>query len=352
MDVAVLAGGRSPEHDISLASAQRVLSQLNRNRWRVWPVFLDRAGAFWPSREPLAADRSWRPEDRSVADPMRPGAAFDFLLEHAGVQVVFPVLHGVYGEDGTIQGMLELYDLPFVGSGCAASALAMDKLRTRQILAASGLPQARAYVSAITVGAIRGQLELQFERMTAVTGLPCFAKVDTSGSSRGVQRIADRADFERFADAGHDSDRRWLAEAAIDGEEITVAVLGNRSGPLQALPAVGIYPRFSDHFDERAKYEPGACDEVVPPRNLTAEQIERAQDLALRCHRELGCDGMSRTDMIWSSTGPVLLETNSIPGLTRTSLLPRAAQAAGMSFAQLLDRLLQLALQRGSGQIG
>lgn len=344
MDVAVLAGGRSPEHDISLASARQVLTHLDRTNWRVWPVYIDRQGQFWPAAEPLAQDATWQPEAGTSGNPMRPGAALEYLLDRAKVQVVFPVLHGPFGEDGTLQGMLELYGLPFVGSGCAASAVAMDKLRTRQVFAASGVPLAPEYLSRLAVGEVVRCLDEEFRRMTDTTSLPCFAKIDNSGSSRGVVRIGDRSDFERFVTSHQGSSRRWLAEAEVVGEEITVAVLGNRGDALQALPVVGIYPRFSDHFDERAKYDPTACEELVPPRYLTAEQGEQAQELARICHRELGCDGMSRTDMIWSAEGPVVLETNTIPGLTETSLLPQAAAAAGLSFAQLLDRLLELGL--------
>ncbi|MGB3969430.1 MAG: D-alanine--D-alanine ligase, partial [Planctomycetota bacterium] len=143
MNVCVLAGGRSPEHDVSLNSAAQVLQHLDRQRHRVWPVFLDRAGGWWPAKAPLPAATAWRPGDAtSSAGPLRPGAALDWLLDHAGIDVVLPVLHGPFGEDGTVQGLCELYDLPCVGSGCAASAVAMDKLRTRQALQAAGVPLA------------------------------------------------------------------------------------------------------------------------------------------------------------------------------------------------------------------
>ncbi|MEC7583906.1 MAG: hypothetical protein VYE77_06275 [Planctomycetota bacterium] len=344
MDVAVLAGGCSPEHDISLASARQVLAHLDRSRWQPWPVYIDRQGGFWPAREPLPQGASWLPEGGATGKAMRPGAALEYLLDHAAVEIVFPVLHGPFGEDGTVQGMLELYGLPFVGSGCAASAVAMDKLRTRQVFAANEVPLAREYLSCIPVGELGGCADDEFSRMTDATGLPCFAKVDNSGSSRGVVRIANRADFDEFVQSHVGCSRRWLAEAEVRGEEITVAVLGNRGDTLQPLPVVGIYPRFADHFDERAKYDPNACEELIPPKHLTATQSEQAQQLALLCHRELGCDGMSRTDMIWTSSGPVVLETNTIPGLTETSLLPQAAAAAGMDFPRLLDRLLELGL--------
>lgn len=347
MDVAVFAGGRSPEHDVSLASVGQVLQHLDRRRWRVWPVFLDRDGTFWPRREPLAEGETWRPHDRSTAHgPLRPGAAIDWLLDHARIQVVFPVLHGPYGEDGTLQGMLELYDLPCVGSGCAASAVAMDKLRTRQVLQSAGVPLAAAYEPTRPLAAADAAFE--FARLRDTVGLPAFVKVDASGSTVGVQRITNEADLAAFFTAFRGRFRRWFGEAQAQGEEITVAVLGNTGGPLQALPVIGIYPRCDTWFTHEAKYRKGASEEVIPPRGLSPAQLEHVQALAIRCHEVLVCDGMSRTDMIVTKDGPIVLETNTIPGMTGTSLLPQAAAAAGISFPALLDRLLDSALAQKS----
>jgi D-alanine-D-alanine ligase len=347
MQVAVLAGGRSPEHDVSLASAGQVLQFLDRTRYGVWPVFLDRDGSWWPQRRPLAADEPWHKRDPAYAHgPLRPGAALDWLLDKPGIDVVLPVLHGPFGEDGTVQGMLELHDVPFVGSGCAASAVAMDKLRTRQVLASAGVPLAKAYEPGGPLA--RADAAHEFARMATAVGLPAFVKVDASGSTVGVQRVQTLADLQGFFHAFAGRFRRWFAEQALVGEEITVAVLGNTGSELQALPPVGIYPRCDTWFTHEAKYRPGATEETVPPRGWTRERIEPVQALAIRCHEALVCDGMSRTDMIVTEGGPIVLETNTIPGLTRTSLLPQAAAAAGLPFAALLDRLLALALQRSA----
>lgn len=344
MQVAVLAGGRSPEHDVSLASAGQVLQHLDRGRWQVWPVFLDRTGGWWPDREPLGAGMPWRPADPATTrGRLRPGAALDWLLER-GIQVVLPVLHGPFGEDGTVQGMLELHDVPCVGSGCAASAVAMDKLRTREVLAQAGVRLAPAYCPKTPLE--RADAASEFAAMRAAVGTPAFVKVDASGSTVGVARITTEDELAAFFAAFGRGFRRWFAEAAVAGEEITVAVLGNTGGPLQPLPPVGIYPRADTWFTHDAKYRPGAAEELVPPRGLSPRQILEVQALAVRCHEVLVCDGMSRTDMIVGADGPVVLETNTIPGLTRTSLLPQAAAAAGLSFAALLDRLLDLALER------
>ncbi|MBL8756735.1 MAG: hypothetical protein JNK15_25790 [Planctomycetes bacterium] len=345
MDICVLAGGRSPEHDVSLASATQVLQHLDRAKYRVWPVFLDRSGGFWPAKAPLPHGARWDPADQAASvGRMRPGTALDWLLDHARIDAVLPVLHGPFGEDGTIQGLCELYDLPCVGSGCAASAVAMDKLRTRQTFAACGIPLAKAYEP--TTPLARADAHLEFARMQACVGTPAFVKVDASGSTVGVQRIASEADLARFLDTFRGTFRRWFAEQALTGEEITVPVLGNTGATLEPLPPVGIYPKCDSWFTHEAKYRPGATEEVVPPRGLDVAQIAAVQALAMRCHEALVCDGMSRTDMIVTVHGPVVLETNTIPGLTRTSLLPQSAAAAGYSFSGLLDRLVELALQR------
>ncbi|MBM4062816.1 MAG: D-alanine--D-alanine ligase [Planctomycetes bacterium] len=345
MDVAVLAGGRSPEHEVSLASAAQVLQHLDRLRWRVWPVYLDRDGGFWPARAPLPAGATWRPREPGAScGPLRPGAAIDWLLDHARVEVVFPVLHGPLGEDGTVQGMLELYDLPCVGSGCAASAVAMDKLRTRQALAAAGVPLAQAYEPRTPLRCAEAREE--FPRLVAAVGLPAFVKVDASGSTVGVQRVATEQELASFFAAFRTGFRRWFGERQLDGEEITVAVPGNTGDELLALPPIGIYPQCDPFFTHEAKYTKGAAEEVIPPRGLSPAQIELVMALAIRCHEALVCDGMSRTDMIVTDDGPVVLETNTIPGMTGTSLLPQAAAAAGIPFPALLDRLLLAALDR------
>lgn len=345
MDIAVLGGGRSPEHDISLRSAQMVMRHLDRARYRVWPVYLDPNGGFWPHRKPMLAHETWQPGDRSTAHgPMRPGTALDWLLECAHVEMVFPVLHGPYGEDGRLQGMLELHDVAYVGSDCLASALAMNKQRTRQVLRAAGVRVAAAYVPEAPLD--RCDVGREWERLLAEVGAPCFCKAECSGSSRGVARVETKEQFAAFVAGARGTFDRWFAESLVQGEEVTVPVLGNRSDRLESLLPIGIYPKFSDHFDEDAKYRAGACDEIVPPKGWTPAQCRVVQDLAERCHRELGCDGMSRTDMIVGPDGPVVLEVNTIPGMTETSLLPKAAAAAGYTMGTLLDRLVEHACRR------
>lgn len=357
MEVAVLVGGASPEHDVSLASAAQVLAHLDRNTHRVWPVLLTREGTWRVARRPLqpGEDAMPGPEGAAPCDAaldrwgellpaMRPGTALDYLLDEARIDVVFPVLHGPFGEDGTVQGLLELSGIPFVGSGCAASAVAMDKLRTRQVYRAAGIRMPDAYEPSQAVDGYDAASELA--AMERAIGLPAFAKVDASGSTVGVARITREADLAAFFAANGRRFRRWYAEQAVTGEEITVAVLGNSGDRPVALPPVGIYPVDDDWFTHDAKYRPGATEEIIPPRGLSPDRLREVQELAVRCHEQLVCDGLSRTDMIVTADGPVVLETNSIPGMTSNSLYPRAAKAAGYSFPALLDRLLELAMAR------
>ncbi|MCB9871397.1 MAG: D-alanine--D-alanine ligase [Planctomycetes bacterium] len=340
-DIAVLAGGCSPEQQVSLRSGAQVLAHLDRERFRVWPVRLEREGGWSVGDAPVAAgDPSEFPV--SAASPVPPGVAVARLLE-LGVSVVFPVLHGPLGEDGTVQGMLDLHGLPYVGSGCAASAVAMDKIRTREVLTAHGVPMAPAYVAAAPL--CRAVPRGEAERIGATVGFPCFLKVDVSGSSLGVARAEGEADVAEFLRVAPQLGRRFLAERAVQGEEISVPVLGNAGFDPEVLPPIGIYPRAARFFDHAAKYDPGATDEVVPPRGLDAAGITAVQQLARTCHEVIGCDGLSRVDMMVTADGPLVLEVNTMPGFTRESLYPKSAAAHGIDYRTLLSRLIDLALE-------
>jgi D-alanine-D-alanine ligase len=350
--VAVLGGGRSPEHDISCQSAREVLAHLDPTRWCGVPVFLDREGAWCPPIDEGWFDGSIRDAQRAFGieptRPMRPGEAVAHLLDR-GVAVVFPVLHGRFGEDGTVQGMLELHDVPFVGSGTAASAVGMDKIRTREALRARGIPMAPAWFADSPLAGADPDAVLAALAAAGI-GFPCFLKTDVSGSTLGVRRANGPDDVRSFLAEETARGTRFVVEGLVVGEEISVPVLGNSAEvELQPLTPIGIYPR-SDQgfFTHVAKYEAGGADEVVPPRGLSEGQIASAKELACRCHRALWCDGISRTDMIWTADGPVVLEVNTIPGMSRASLVPKAAAADGIAFARLLDLLIESALRRAS----
>ena len=350
--VGVLTGGASAERDISLATGAQIAASLSPERYEV--VLLDPLAL-------MARNPSLTAEQRTHAQQLQQGAGrLDALPTHETLprgleaqiasatralvpatraigadaeplDVVLIALHGPWGEDGRIQGMLDILGLPYTGSGVLASALAMDKVMAKTVLAASGLDVPRG------VPVARADDPLA----RAVT-LPVFVKPVQQGSSVG-SAIVERADQleAAIADALRYDDRALVEERAI-GRELTVAVIGNDE--LQTLPVIEIVTKHA-FFDYRAKYDAGESEEIVPAP-VPEAVARRAQELGLRAHRALGCRGMSRTDLIWTADDRmVVLEVNTIPGMTANSLLPKAAQAAGISFEALLEKLLGWALE-------
>jgi D-alanine-D-alanine ligase len=254
------------------------------------------------------------------------------------IDVAFLALHGPYGEDGTIQGMLDLIGVPYVGSGTLASALAMDKVMAKTVLGAAGVPVPRGLV--LERSALRADPDGLAARAVA-QGLPAVVKPACQGSSIGMSLVSEARAMRAALQEAFEYDSRVLVEERVVGGELTVGVVGNRE--LEALPVVEIVPKH-EFFDYQAKYDPGLTDEICPAR-IPDEVAATAKELAKRSHRALGCRGLSRTDMIHSARGLVVLEVNTMPGMTVNSLLPKAARAAGIEFADLLDRLVRLALE-------
>jgi D-alanine-D-alanine ligase len=253
--------------------------------------------------------------------------------------VVFLALHGRYGEDGTIQGMLELLGIPYTGSGVLASALAMSKVMSKKLFRLEGIPTPDSWVLSDA-----GEAEDLLSRHAAGRErlpLPLVVKPNEQGSTIGITVVRDDIELAPAIRTAFHYDSCVLLERFVAGTEITAAVLGNRE--LEVLPLVEIVPE-GGFYDYERKYTAGATDEIVPAR-IRPEETERARELAIRAHRALGCRGMSRVDMIVAEDGIWVLEVNTIPGMTPTSLLPRAAAAAGLTFTQLLDRLIALALE-------
>jgi D-alanine-D-alanine ligase len=283
---------------------------------------------------------TFQDEIQRAAQSLKP--ATEALAPHSAadrIDVAFLALHGRYGEDGTLQGMLDLLGIPYVGSGTLASALAMDKPMTKTVLAAHGVPLA----SGVVVERHEFRRDpVAAARRAAAQGLPAVVKPAAQGSSIGMSMVAREQEMRGALELALRDDDRALVEERLVGTELTVGVIGNRE--LLALPAVEIVPK-RDFFDYRAKYDPSLSDEVCPAR-IPAAAADKAQELAKTTHRALGCRGLSRTDMILTvDRGPVVLELNTMPGMTVNSLLPKAARAAGIPFPELLDRLVRLALE-------
>ena len=306
--VVVIAGGWSEERDVSLDSAREVR------------MALAEAGFSHVDQLDLAA----------------PDLVEKLLAGH--YDVALPVLHGRYGEDGCAQGLLEVLHLPYAFSGVTASAVGTEKDVTKAVYAAHGIRAPRGV-------AVASGTELTDEQVSALVaelGLPLFVKPAANGSSFGVSRVTDAGLINRaIADAGDDAGS-ILIEECVEGTEISVPVIGNEDA--QALPIVEIVTG-AEFYDATVKYEPSALHHVIPAR-LSPEVTARAQELAVAAHRALGCRGCSRSDFIVTASGePVILETNTIPGMTAESLLPDAARHAGITFPELCTRFVEWALE-------
>ena len=342
--VAVLSGGPSREHDVSTKSGAAVARALQALGHQVLPVAIGKDSRWTLPDAPAQALAGASETAAALARP--PAAALAELSagDSSRVDVVFVALHGPYGEDGTVQGFLETAGVPYTGSGVAASALAMDKERTKEVLVHHGLrtapwvPVDRESWSADSAAIVR--------RVAEVVGWPAVVKPPRDGSSFGVSVVHSEEDARRAVESGLESaDARVLVERRIEGIEVTCPVLGNRRGPWRTLPLVEIVPRDREFFDFQAKYE-GASQEICPAR-IGDDIAARVRADAVTAHRVLGCDGVSRSDFIVDASGqPWFLETNTVPGMTEQSLCPLSAKAAGIEFARFCEMLVELGLER------
>jgi len=323
--VVVLGGGRSSEHDVSLASAASVRAGLTRGGHEVLAVEISRAGAWTCDGAPVE---------------LTPGGG---LLD---AEVVFPVLHGPFGEDGTVQGLLECLDVPYVGSGVLASAACMDKVVAKELLARAGLPQ----VDYRAVRHVRWSADPDavLDELAAL-GLPVFVKPARLGSSVGIVRVAAADDLADALETAFAHDPLVIVEASASGLEIECAVLGNDEpdvstpGEIVLTAAVG-----SDGwYDYEAKYTPGGMELVVPAR-IPAELAARVGSLAAQAFTALGCAGLARADFFVAlDSGAVLVnELNTMPGFTETSVYGKLWAASGVPYERLLTRLVELAIER------
>jgi D-alanine-D-alanine ligase len=306
MRLALIAGGKSAEREVSLKSGEQVFQALDKAKYDI---------------------RRYDPRDD-----------LERLMQDASkLDVALVIMHGRGGEDGSLQGLLDLLGIPYQGSGILGSALGMNKELSKILYQQAGLQVSRALFFN------KGEAPSP-EQIEARLGLPVVIKPVNEGSSIGVAKARTREELEKGLKAAFLYDHRVLVEEFLQGVEVTGGVLGNKK--LAALPLVEIVPSEQyDFFDYEAKYKPGASTEIVPAR-LDEAIAHKAQEAALTAHRALQCRGYSRTDMIVRNRDIFVLETNTIPGMTATSLFPQAAQAMGLAFPQLLDRLIELALER------
>ena len=322
--VAVLLGGRSSEHDVSLASARSVIDALDPERYETVAVEIGRDGRW----ELGTADNGSVAETLPVPTSKVPATLGE-------VDVVFPVLHGPFGEDGTVQGLLELAGVPYVGAGVLGSALAMDKDVFKAVMRDRGIPVTRN----ITLRQGEGP-ENPFD-------YPAFVKPARLGSSVGISKVHDDDELAVAVALAFEHDEKVLVEEFVDGVEVECGVLGNEQ-PEASLPGEIVSHSFdgADWYDYSAKYAEGGMDLVVPPR-LEQKTIDRVQELAVQAFVAGECEGMARIDFFVRPDGEVLVnELNTIPGFTATSVYAKLFEASGVPYPELVDRLVQLALDR------
>jgi D-alanine-D-alanine ligase len=305
--VAVLGGGRSSEHDVSLESARSVREGLRQAGHEPVEVLVQRDGRWKQGRRLLA---------------LAPGAG---LLE---VDVVFPALHGPFGEDGTVQGMLDLLDVPYVGAGVLASSLSMDKALFKDLMAAHGVPQGDYAVA-------------RYGQAPPTFGPPAFVKPARLGSSVGISKAVSEVELDQALTLAFEHDPIVVVERLVEGMEVECSVLGN--GDPQASTPGEIVVTGRDWYDYEAKYTDGGMELVVPARTPFVDDVRR---LAVEVFKIVGCSGMARVDFFVTEDGVLVNELNTIPGFTATSVYAKLWEASGLAYPQLLDRLLELAVER------
>lgn len=342
--VAVLLGGRSSEHAISCVSGRAIVAALDPNRYDVRVVGIGRDGVWVMADDAgvsVVVDGEPLPEVSTTARRVT-------LEEALNVDVAFPVLHGPWGEDGSVQGLLETWDVPFVGSGVLASGAAMDKSVMKSLLAAAGLPIGASVT--ITDRAWKQDPDRVVEQIEAL-GLPVFVKPCRAGSSLGITRVVEPSQLVPAILEARRHDPRVIVEAAItDAREIECGVLVDGSGEPRSSRCAEIVVRAEHEFyDFRAKYLDDSADLVVPA-DLPEEWERRVQELAVRSFDALMCEGLARVDFFVRADGSMLVnEVNTMPGFTSISMFPRMWAASGLSYPDLVDALVADALRKGTG---
>lgn len=345
----VIFGGESPEHEISLKSVTSVLNNLDKEKYEIYTLGITKNGKWqlylgdWSNIESGA----WEEDERYLKEAfISPDASFKGLFvcdngkyEVIDIDVIFPVLHGEYGEDGTVQGLFELSHIPYVGMGVLASANAMDKTYSKIVFDAAGIPQA----AWVTVSA-SDNFEERADEIEEKLGYPCFVKPARTGSSVGIGKAHNRSELISALRNAAGFDRKILVEEHIDGHEVECAVLGNDDAK---AAVVGEIKPTVEYYDFDAKYNDDSTVLVIPAE-LPQETSEKIREYSVRAFKALDGQGLSRVDFFvkYSDGTVVLNEINTLPGFTNISMYPKLWDAAGICYSELLDRLIELALKR------
>ncbi|WP_181350657.1 D-alanine--D-alanine ligase [Thalassobacillus sp. CUG 92003] len=347
--VGILFGGKSAEHEVSLQSAKNIIEAIDENKYDVVLIGIDKEGKWHLSKASQFLLNEENPKlialnksNEGIA--VVPGKATNQVVALGDQQldqldVIFPIVHGTLGEDGSMQGMLRLANLPFVGSGVLGSAVSMDKDIAKRLLHGAGLEVARS----ITVSR-NNRSTVQFEQVKAELGTPLFIKPANQGSSVGVSRVEHEDDFNRGLTEAFQFDHKVIIEESINGREIECSVLGNEdpeaSLPGEILPQDGFYSYEAKYVDEK-----GAILEA--PADLNDEQVKAIKEASIQAFQALNCEGLARVDFFFTDDGRIIInEINTLPGFTRISMYPKLWEVSGLPYDQLIDRLIELALER------
>lgn len=346
--VAILFGGKSAEHEVSLQSARNVIAALDRTKYDPVLIGINKNGQWLApgvSERYMALtvkqQQSKGPEKSREVVMLAPSGE-GILTRDSGmiegkIDVVFPVLHGPFGEDGTVQGLLKLADVPFVGAGVLGSAVGMDKDVMKRLLRDAGIPIGKFFV-------VRSEKEVKFADAKKKLGLPVFVKPANLGSSVGVSKVRNEAEFKKALMHAFRFDTKVLVEEFLEGREIECSVLGNEN-PIASVPGELVIK--SDFYSYEAKYlDP---DAMVPqiPANLSKSLTKKVQEVSVAAYTALCCEGMGRVDSFVTKDGRVLVnEINTIPGFTNISMYPKMWEASGLSYSKLIDKLIQFAIER------
>ncbi len=341
--VGILFGGRSAEHEVSVVSAQGVMGAIDRDRFLVAPLGVTRDGAWLTPDETQAALDTIKAERMASLSASPAGGdirpqVLDALRE---LDVVFPLVHGTFGEDGSLQGLLEMLNLPYVGAGVAGSAVGMDKALQQMILRQAGLPVPQSLV--VTTSRWQEERSTLSHEVERQVGYPCFVKPANSGSSIGTSKVRSREDLAgAMADAFH-HDRKVLVEQAIEGRQVECSVLGNDRPEASPIGEIAFSREF---YDYAAKYQ-DSTTRLIIPAEIPPELTRALQAMAIAVFQALDCAGMGRVDFFLTPDGqPYVNEINTIPGFTPVSMYPKLWEAAGLSYRDLITRLIELGLER------
>lgn len=350
--IGLIFGGKSGEHEVSLKSAKEVMENLDKDKYDIVPIAITKKGnwlvgtksqAYLELNSPMAEKAGGVSLEHSqgLVSTEKRGMLIDFSesnLADDKIDLVFPIGHGAYIEDGKIQGMLEMLGMPYLFSGTLASALAMNKQKTKLVAKNAGLKVAKEII-------LRENKKYSVDKIIKKLGLPIVIKPIESGSSVGMSICREENQLEGAIKKAFEYSSEIMLEQFIRGRELTVTVMGN--DPPKALPVVEIIPKVSDFFSYEAKYQAGGSEEICPA-DIPEEIRKKVQRYAIKIFKALDCNDLARADFIWNeATGKIyFLEINTIPGMTAASLAPKAAKAAGLTFPQFLDKLIKLGIER------